>query len=1442
MQADPAALYAFARLAVHTGTQLLHPAALLEFRARLRELVEAGQSYEAALLWGSVLEVQHYPPPPRGLLEGLPPGVPPIRTVPCVEVGCARCREGRGGFRFPFVGTYARRSIVVSAATSPARAWEGYHQGGDERLSFANVFEMGSGLWPTDMLPDHANRLVQPVGEEAHPRGATPGQLWLLWRDWQQGELIWREPAYYPIPTWAEGRSDRRARAHRALWLLLGAIEAGLAVLPFSSAIVAESQHALTARIPASAAHRLRVFLAASLAGPMSGIYSVQAMEGQAGAVDAPPGTAAETVVDRVAAKKVLAFREMHGLLEDGDFAYAFASWEEAASNAGHAVADAWSEVSQDLQDDALLSLVDRAVAAGAAAAESARPVVRLSKLVKPVGETAPRKRRQSAAQVSGPDAGELADFMVLAANKVASSEHATVTRALKTLRELSQWQQLRGRAAGLGDIDSIDLFAFLREGTPAPARALSGLRWFTKMANLPWELGGVQPAPTLGREGPAQAAVAEPGMLEELEHRVAQMYDQSDPRWTCLLADWLIASGCVRHKHLARSFPVCVTQSTAHFFCSRGKQAHSRAGFRWAAPSHFSCGFAWAEAWVEFYGSLPAAARKRCGICFDAAGRPWELRQVTLLTQEIFSGLEPPVTTYSWRRVAPSVGSLLQLDELSLLALGDWADRGKIRETGASMPLHYSGTKYAMSVRVKHLVWSAASRCLTYDTWSEVPPSMLQREESSLQAEVAEKIRLDSTVIWKAPAGTPGPEAKLAFKTTALKLRRQSRATTAGETRPRPAEPGMPPQVNGRVCSAFLRNGKRLCPAFQSGSCRADSCSLSHLCATVLRSGRVCGGRHPARDCHDRRRIHPEDVPPAISAPQESPAGVTRPALPRSRPPPLPLAAASSQPSSELVEIESARDISHAEVLADASASNARVRASLRPGRDDAFLLEQSLRDAESGFCSEPLPVGGVPFRLIPRCVITQSSGKQRIIDNADTGGQSELSSDPNKLVLCSPLRPAQHAAALLACLDEPSRQRAAAEDALEGRGEDWPEAYRHCPMDGASSRCCVVVWWHQDWGEPAYQLYTGLLFGLPLAVTSFNRYSRAAEALGRRLLAILVSMYFDDAHLTDWASSKGSAQSSFAGLNTCLGSPFAPAKRQPMALTGTFLGLNFDFEGCLHSGLVRFFVRDRLVSKVHDMLDQALASSSLSPGLAAKIYGTCNFLEQGMYGRVGAGGLRAIRERSDEGGRELTPPILACFSLIRAVLAVRPEREFEVLPQPVARFCAASDAAEDIPGAGSGGFHLVWLDATELRESFIAHIGPEVYAQFSPGEHKIAQLELAMVLYALAVRAPSFRGRRGYWYIDNVAALMSLIRGRSSSPDLECLAQLIHIAMFALRTSFFFEYIPSKTNWADAVSRVGFADPWLHQRGFSCHIASFPFQLVGLPFLAVLRVFEFL
>ena len=142
-------------------------------------------------------------------------------------------------------------------------------------------------------------------------------------------------------------------------------------------------------------------------------------------------------------------------------------------------------------------------------------------------------------------------------------------------------------------------------------------------------------------------------------------------------------------------------------------------------------------------------------------------------------------------------------------------------------------------------------------------------------------------------------------------------------------------------------------------------------------------------------------------------------------------------------------------------SSHNSEIRASLKPGLRDEFLLSQSVAEAEAGFCTPPLTwsqllreIQGKPIRLIPRCVIQQSSGKQRIIDNAHTGGQSAFSSESNKLVLCSALRPAQHASLAVSALGFDGAKEVLQHDSLEGGGEDWPNAYRSCPMSADESR----------------------------------------------------------------------------------------------------------------------------------------------------------------------------------------------------------------------------------------------------------------------------------------------------------------------------------------------------------------------------------------------------
>ena len=165
--------------------------------------------------------------------------------------------------------------------------------------------------------------------------------------------------------------------------------------------------------------------------------------------------------------------------------------------------------------------------------------------------------------------------------------------------------------------------------------------------------------------------------------------------------------------------------------------------------------------------------------------------------------------------------------------------------------------------------------------------------------------------------------------------------------------------------------------------------------------------------------------------------------------------------------------------------------------------MLEQSCKDSDQGFFSQPMRKTKLlaelkrrRFRLIPRCVITQANGNQRIIDDAARGGQGELSAEQNELVLCTPLRPAQHIAAVAATMPEELWGHCQRSDQWLGSGDDWPQAYRHSSISFEEALACVVVFWHDEWQELAFQIYSSLLFGLPLAVTSFNRYSRFAEA----------------------------------------------------------------------------------------------------------------------------------------------------------------------------------------------------------------------------------------------------------------------------------------------------------------------------------------------------------
>ena len=140
------------------------------------------------------------------------------------------------------------------------------------------------------------------------------------------------------------------------------------------------------------------------------------------------------------------------------------------------------------------------------------------------------------------------------------------------------------------------------------------------------------------------------------------------------------------------------------------------------------------------------------------------------------------------------------------------------------------------------------------------------------------------------------------------------------------------------------------------------------------------------------------------------------------------------------------------------------------------------------------------------------------------------------------------------------------------------------------------------------------------------------------------------------------------------------------------------------------------------------------LPPGVASKLYGVANFIETGMYARIGRAGLWAVRDRQKETGFEITPAIAQSFNLLADLFKLRPRREYSLWNSLPRRAVTASDAAYE-NGRGSAGFLSVMDPGMpeETRLGKVISLTTILYSLCCTRSTYIAQLELLAVLVAL-------------------------------------------------------------------------------------------------------------
>ena len=125
----------------------------------MRSLLQLGRVAEARCLWESVVEVIHNGTNPNLQVLGIPE-LPGVLRAPCMESPYVRCDTRRGGFRFPFVGIWAKMSVLAQTREGPQAVWDRYH-GCEEIFELLAAQSFSSIVTRAQLVPPHVCCMVE---------------------------------------------------------------------------------------------------------------------------------------------------------------------------------------------------------------------------------------------------------------------------------------------------------------------------------------------------------------------------------------------------------------------------------------------------------------------------------------------------------------------------------------------------------------------------------------------------------------------------------------------------------------------------------------------------------------------------------------------------------------------------------------------------------------------------------------------------------------------------------------------------------------------------------------------------------------------------------------------------------------------------------------------------------------------------------------------------------------------------------------------------------------------------------------------------------------------------------------------------------------------------------------------------------------------------------
>ena len=350
---------------------------------------------------------------------------------------------------------------------------------------------------------------------------------------------------------------------------------------------------------------------------------------------------------------------------------------------------------------------------------------------------------------------------------------------------------------------------------------------------------------------------------------------------------------------------------------------------------------------------------------------------------------------------------------------------------------------------------------------------------------------------------------------------------------------------------------------------------------------------------------------------------------------------------------------------------------------------------------------------------------------------------------------------------------------------------------------------------GVRVFVIMWGLPFGLKSAVVQFNRNPQVVTAVARRVLLLMMGHYFDDSTMLALLQQAPHMKTLWIRLFNLFQLDIGHDKRQLFRSIPKFLGLMTDLSLIPSRFQVAIFPACHSIEKAIVIIDSSLHAMCLTSGTASKLRGILTWDDSALMGKPCRGAsIPLIQRQYFDVDSTIEPDSALHMSLVflRKVLRLLRPRIVQMdAPRPP--LIIYTDASTDAPCPSGLRLGLVIFeqdpDIVPICNSFDVPL--EVVDSWKSRATYITQAELLIlpVLTHLPHYRPLLANRDLIWFIDNQAALGAAYKAGSSVSDMSELTLLQSLSVVSLCCRAWYEYVPSKCNISDPLSRLGFLDP---------------------------------